>query len=78
MCVCLCKREKQLLAYVLFVDNTSTSAVKISVQDGKMGVKRRGRSEIIYVVHKFMKLESELIITILLAKVQESHGSNMR
>ena len=40
-------------------------------------MKRSGKSEIIDYVHKFMKLESEVIIAIPLAKVQESHGSNM-
>lgn len=74
----MCKREKQLVVDILFVDNTSISAVKMFRQDGKMGVKRRRKSEITDDVHKFMKLESEVIITIPLAKVQERHGSSVR
>ena len=57
ICVCVCKKEKQLVAYILLVDNTAISAVKMSLQDGKMWVKIRGKSEITDDVHKFMKLE---------------------
>jgi hypothetical protein len=35
----------------------------------KMGVKRRGKSKITDDVHKFLKLESEVIITVRFAKV---------
>jgi len=47
VCVCVCIREKQLVAYVLLVDNISISAVKMSLQNGKMGVKRRGKSKLL-------------------------------
>jgi hypothetical protein len=43
----------------------------MSLQDGKKGVKRSDKSEIINDVHKFLKLEAEVIITIPLAKVQK-------
>jgi len=76
--VCVQETERQLVAYVLFVDSASISAVKMSLQDGKMTVKRRGKSEITDDERKFLKLESEVIITVPLAKVQESHGSNLR
>jgi hypothetical protein len=38
--------------------------MKMSLQEGKKRVKRSGEHEIIYNVHKFMKLESEVGITI--------------
>ena len=47
VCVCVCKREKQLVAHLLFVDNTSISSVKMSLQDGKMGVREEGRVKLL-------------------------------
>ena len=43
----------------------------MSLQGGKERVKRSGEREIVYNVHKFMKNESELGITIPLSKVQK-------
>jgi len=50
-----------------YVDNS----LKMSLQDGKGGVKMSGECEIVYNVHKFMKTESEVGITIPLSKVQK-------
>ena len=51
MCVCVCvcvrEREKQLGAHVLFVDNTSISAVEMFLQDGKIGVREEGRVKLL-------------------------------
>jgi hypothetical protein len=44
----------------------------MSLQEGKKRVKRSGEREIIYDVHKFMKLESEVGITIPLSSVQKT------
>jgi hypothetical protein len=49
----------------------------MSLQDGKMGGKKSGKSEITDDVHKFKKLESEVTITVPFAQVHESHGNNM-
>jgi len=51
-----------------YVDHSS----KMSLQGGKERVKRSGEREIVYNVHKFMKNESELGITIPLSEVQRT------
>ena len=43
----------------------------MSLKGGKKRVKRNGEREIVYNVHKFMKTESEVGITIPLSKVQK-------
>ena len=43
----------------------------MSLQGGKERVKRGGEREIVYNVHKFMKTESEVGITIPFSKVQK-------
>jgi hypothetical protein len=43
----------------------------MSFQEGKKRVKRNGKRETMYNVHKFMKLESEVGITIPLSTVQK-------
>jgi CRISPR/Cas system CMR-associated protein Cmr3 (group 5 of RAMP superfamily) len=43
----------------------------MSLQGRKKRVKRSGEHEIVYNVHKFMKTESEVGITIPLSKVQK-------
>jgi hypothetical protein len=43
----------------------------MSLQEGKKRVKRSGKREIIYNVHKFMKLESEVGITVPHSSVQK-------
>jgi len=47
VCVCVREREKQLGAHVLFVDNTSISAVEMFLQDGKIGVREEGRVKLL-------------------------------
>jgi len=46
-------------------------SLKRSLQGRKKQVKGRGELEIVYNVHKFMKIESEVSITIPLCKVQK-------
>jgi hypothetical protein len=50
----------------------------MSLQGGKKGVKRSGEREIVYNVHKFMKTESEVSITIPLSKVQRRVAETTR
>jgi len=46
-------------------------SLKLSFQGRKKRVKRRDEREMVYNVHKFMKTESEVSITIPLSKVQK-------
>jgi hypothetical protein len=45
-------------------------SLKISLQGRKKRVKRRGECEIVYNMHKFMKTESKVSITIPLSRMQ--------
>jgi len=50
----------------------------MSLQDGKKRVKRRGERETVYNMHRFMKTESEVSITILISKVQKRDAETTR
>jgi hypothetical protein len=47
-------------------------SLEMSLKGGKKRVKRSGEHEIIFNVHKFMKSESEVGITIPVSKVQKT------
>jgi hypothetical protein len=53
-------------------------SLKMSLQGGKKRVKRSSESEIVYNVYKFMKIESEVGITIPLSKVQKRVAEAIR
>ena len=55
------------ITFSKYVDHS----LKMSLQGGKKRIKRSGEREIVYNVHKFMKTESEVGITIPLSKVQK-------
>jgi hypothetical protein len=50
----------------------------MSLQGRKKRVKMRGERETVYNMHKFMKTESEMSITILLSKVQKRVAETTR
>jgi hypothetical protein len=51
----------------MYVDHS----LKMSLHGGKKRIKRSGEREIVYNLYKFMKIESEVGITIRLSKVQK-------
>ena len=62
------------ITFSKYVDHS----LKMSLQGGKKRIKRSGEREIVYNVHKFMKTESEVGITIPLSKVQKRIAETTR